>query len=69
MPNTAYNQSPMTNFQFILEFKCTDIVGIIFNGIRFGRIFLTIKRFFPRCESVVSVYKKGRSKTLEKYMK
>ena len=33
----------------ILEFKCTHIIGIIFNGIRFGRIFFTIKRFFPQC--------------------
>ena len=60
MPNTAYLQSPMTNFKSFLEFKCTHIIGIILNGIRFGRIFFTIQRFFPRCEwSIVSYNSKG----------
>ena len=40
----------------ILEFKCTHIIGVIFDGIRFGRIFFTIKNFSPRCEECTCDY-------------
>ena len=36
--------------KFILKFESTDLIGTIFNGIRFGWIFLTIKRSLPQCD-------------------
>ena len=36
-------------WNFIFEFKCTHPIGMIFDGIRFGLVFLTIKRFLPQC--------------------
>ena len=36
----------------ILEFKCTHQIGMIFDEIRSGRVFLNIKWSFARCERI-----------------
>ena len=39
----------MTGCKSILELKCTHPIGMIFDEIRFGPIFLNTKRFLARC--------------------
>ena len=53
-----FRLTPKTNdkLQFFLEFKFTHPVGTIFDEIRFGRIFLNIKRFLAQCEKNIFCY-------------
>ena len=48
IPPNFQDQRQIANL--ILEFKSTHSIGMVFDGIRFGPIFFTIKRSLPQCD-------------------
>ena len=54
LSNVAYLPSPMTDCKFNFRIH-THPIGMIFDEIKFGRIFLNIKRFFEQCANKMKI--------------